>query len=62
MVYFFHFSSFLGENIFKIELFMILVLVLLDVKANLPETSPFFICPNGCAEQLSSSPYDTWNV
>ena len=60
MVYFFQFSSFLGENIFKIELFMILVL--LDVKANLPETSPFFICPNGCTEQLSSSAYDTWNV
>ena len=60
MVYFFHFSSFLGENIFKIELFMILVL--LDVKANLPETSPFFICPNGCTEQLSSNAYDTWNV
>ena len=60
MVYFFQFSSFLGENIFKIELFMILVL--LDVKANLPETSPFLICPNDCTEQLSSSAYYTWNV
>ena len=34
----------------------------LDVKANLPETSPFFICPNGCVEQLSSNVYSTWVV
>jgi hypothetical protein len=26
--------------------------VLLDVQANLPETSPFFVCPNGFGEHL----------
>ena len=25
---------------------------LLDVQANLPETSPFFVCPNGFGEHL----------
>jgi hypothetical protein len=28
------------------------ILVLLDVQANLPETSPFFVCPNGFGEHL----------
>jgi hypothetical protein len=32
------------------------------VQGNVPETSPFFISPNGCAEQLSSSVYSTWDV
>ena len=26
--------------------------VLIDVQANLPETSPFFVCPNGFGEHL----------
>ena len=36
--------------------------VLLDVQANLPETSPFFVCPNGFAEYLFSNVYGTWDV
>ena len=34
--------------------------VLLDVQANLPETSPFFICPNGFAEHLLSNVYSKY--
>ena len=36
--------------------------VLLDVEANLPETSPFFVCPNGFGEHLFSNVYNTWDV
>jgi hypothetical protein len=42
--------------------------VLLDVQANLPETSPFFVCPNGFGEHLAlvstfiSNVYSTWDV
>ena len=36
--------------------------LLLGVQANLPETSSFFICPNGCAEQLPSVVYSTWDI
>ena len=32
-------------------LYCIRFLVFLEIEANLPETSPFFSCPNGCAEQ-----------
>ena len=38
------------------------IAVLLDVQANLPETSPFFVCPNGFGEYLSSNVYSTWDV
>ena len=31
--------------------------VLLDVQANLPETNPFFVCPNGFGEHLFSNVY-----
>ena len=31
--------------------------VLLDVQANLPETSPFFVCPIGLGEHLFSNVY-----
>jgi hypothetical protein len=31
--------------------------VLVDVYANLPETSPFFVCPNGFGEHLFSNVY-----
>ena len=34
--------------------------VLLDVQANLPETSPFFVCQNGFGEHLFSNVYSTW--
>ena len=34
--------------------------VLLDVQANLPETSPFFVCPNGFSEHLLSNVYSTY--
>ena len=30
-----------------------------NVQDNMPETSPFSFCPNGCAEQLPSSVYST---
>ena len=36
--------------------------VLLDVKANLPETSPFFVCSNGFGEHLFSNVHSTWDV
>jgi hypothetical protein len=36
--------------------------VLLDVQANLPETSPFFVCPNGFGEHLFSNVYSSWDV
>ena len=39
--------------------------VLLDnVQANLPETIPFFICLNGCAEQVFFQvfTYTTWDI
>jgi hypothetical protein len=36
--------------------------VLLDVQANLPETSPFFVYPNGFGEHLFSNVYSTWYV
>ena len=35
--------------------------VLLDVQANLPETSPFFVCPNGFGEHFFSNVYSTLN-
>ena len=35
---------------------------LLDVQANLPETSPFFIGPNGFGEHFFSNAYSTWDV
>ena len=35
---------------------------LLDVQASLPETSPFFVCPNVCSEQLFLSVVSTWDV
>ena len=35
---------------------------LLDVKANRPDTSPFFVCPNGFGEHLFSNVYSTWDV
>jgi hypothetical protein len=34
--------------------------IILYERVNLTETNPFFICPNGCAEQLPSSVYGTW--
>ena len=30
--------------------------------ANLPEPGPFLICLNGCARQLLSSVYSTWDA
>ena len=36
---------------------MINISVLLDVQANLSETSPFFVCPNGFGEHLLSNVY-----
>ena len=50
MCYLFHFSSFLGENT---SLFF-------NIKANLPDTIPYFICSNSCAEHLPSNVYITW--
>ena len=38
------------------------ILVLLDVQANLPETSLFFSCPNGFGKNLFSNVYNTWDV
>ena len=34
----------------------------LMVQANLPETSPFFVCPNGFGEHLFSNVNSTWDV
>ena len=34
----------------------------LCVQANLPETSPFFVCPIGFGEHLFSNVYSTWDV
>ena len=36
--------------------------VLHDLQANLPQTSPFSICPNGFSEKLPSNVYSTWHV
>ena len=37
--------------------------VLLDVQANLPESSPFFVCPNGIGEHLFQMfIVHTWDV
>ena len=36
--------------------------ILLDVQANLPETSPLVIYPNGCAEQIPLHLYGAWDV
>ena len=36
--------------------------VLLEVQANLPESSPFFVSPNGFGEHLFSNVYSTWDV
>ena len=33
--------------------------LLLDGQANLPEISPFYTCPIGCAELIPSSVYST---
>jgi hypothetical protein len=39
------------------------ILLLLDVQTNLPETSQFFVCPNGWADQLLYSVYNsTWDI
>ena len=38
------------------------VFVLLDVQANLPETSSFFVCPNGFGEYFFWNFYSTWDV
>ena len=69
MVYFFPFSSFWGENTFQIEfrmksklLYELRFYVLHDLQANLPQTSPFSICPNGFSEKLPSNVYSTWDV
>ena len=40
----------------------LLTSVLLDVQANLPETSPFFVWHNGFGEHLFSNVYSTWDV
>ena len=32
----------------------------INVQANLPETSPFFVCPNGFDEHLFSNVYSAW--
>ena len=32
------------------------------VQANLLETSPFFVCPNGFGEHIFSNVYSTWDV
>ena len=32
------------------------------VQANLPETSPFFICPNDLGKHLFPNVYRTWDV
>jgi hypothetical protein len=55
MGYFFHFSSFLDENISDLRF-------LLEIQVILPETSPFFVCPNGFGEHLFSNVYSTWDV
>ena len=59
MGYLCHFSSFLIENIFQIELKIqdLRFYVSSDVQPNMPETWPFFISPNSCTEQLFSSVY-----
>ena len=31
------------------------------VQANLPETSPFFVCTNGFDKHLYSNVYSTWD-
>ena len=36
--------------------------VLLDLQANLPETSPFLVCPNGFGEYFLKIVYSTWDV
>ena len=36
--------------------------IVFDVWVDLTETDPFYICPNGCAEQLLSTVYGTWDV
>ena len=36
--------------------------ILLDVQANLLETSPFFVCPKGFGEHLFSNVYKTWDA
>jgi hypothetical protein len=36
--------------------------VLLDVQADLPETGPFFVCPNGFGEHLFANVYSTWEL
>jgi hypothetical protein len=40
----------------------LLTSVLLDVQANLPETSPFFVWHNGFGEHFFSNVYSTWDV
>ena len=59
MGYLCHFSSFLIENIFQIQLKIqdLRFYVSSDVQPNMPETRPFFISPNSCTEQLFSSVY-----
>ena len=37
------------------------ILVLLDVQANLPETSPIFVCSNGFGEHLFSNVLGMYN-
>ena len=45
----------------KIQIPILLnISVLLDIKANLPETSPFFVCPNGFGEHLISNLYSIY--
>ena len=43
-------------------LFNIFDWFLLDVQANLSETSPFFVYPNGFGEYLYSNVNNTWDV
>ena len=67
MGYYFHFSHFLGEETFWINLKIQDYnpdsnFVLLDVQANLLETILFFVCPNGFGEHLFSNVYSTWDV
>ena len=66
MGYYFHFSSFLGEKLensgLKSRPILFNISVLLDVQANLPETSPFFVCPNGFGEHLFSNVYSNWDI
>ena len=50
---------------FRIKIWILILFnisILPDVQANLSDTSPFFVCPNGFGEHLFANFHSTWKI